>query len=307
MGYRVAVIAGAKRLCVVLPAICAIVGCGHGTSPRQTGQPSEPGQPELAVSGGQDQPSLSHGDHTIDERLEYSRALIAAYPESVSEHTKTWVADGGRYLGENPNVKWQRYRAYIDSLGFEAPWQGAQHIFEQDVRQALSESRPEAYKIFYEPGMPWRMAMDLQRGIAMELLDQGIEQDSSAVIAYRLRADLHESIGQMSQAFADLDLAIELRPDEPVSYVSRGRMLTRYEDRRQEAIADLTHALALGRDTPYVHYLLGLAYQHVGGSEGLATTHLTKALQGEEIPNFRHRLITRMLSDPGWAAEVWHK
>ena len=307
MRYRVTNMAGANRLCFALLSICAVVSCGHGTGAPPTREPSETEQPAVAVSEAQDEPARSHADHTLEERLEFARAAIANRPETVSESTKKWVANGGNYVGEDPKVKWQQYRAAIDSLGFEFPWQGAQHIFEQDVRQSLNRSRPEKKKRFHEPGMPWRLAMDMKRGIAMELLDQGIEQDSSAVIAYRRRADLHESIGQMSQAFADLDRAIELQPDEPISYVSRGRMLTRYGDRRHEAITDLTHAVALGRDTPYVHYLLGLAYQHVGGREKLATTHLTKALQGEGIPDFRRRLITRMLSEPDWAPEVWHR
>ena len=110
---------------------------------------------------------------------------------------------------------------------------------------------------------------------------------------YNTRSQTMGDFGRFEEALTDLDSAIELNPNDPISYFSRARLnldLGRYE----EAITDLDRAIELNPKCVAAYSSKGLALEGLGNN-GAAITSYRLALErgADETFETYHRPLVR--------------
>jgi tetratricopeptide (TPR) repeat protein len=86
--------------------------------------------------------------------------------------------------------------------------------------------------------------------------------------ALHRRATCKAKIGDLSSAFEDLDLIIEIVPTWHAGYYYRGYVKLRYADDYYGAIADFNTSIDLGSSENDCHFYVGLAKQNIGDNKG---------------------------------------
>lgn len=86
----------------------------------------------------------------------------------------------------------------------------------------------------------------------------------------RLAAWCIFNIASLTEAFADLDRAIEIAPTFPDAYFNRGSAYLEVEDFRQ-SVADLDRAIELNPSDAVAYFNRALAYSGLGNLEQAAT------------------------------------
>jgi tetratricopeptide (TPR) repeat protein len=102
---------------------------------------------------------------------------------------------------------------------------------------------------------------DMER--AMELARQALDSGLSHPVLFNLRAYWHETAGLFDDACADLEMARELTPRDPVILNALGRCLTG-AGRHYQAIAACEAALAENPNFAMAHYNKGCAHEQLG-------------------------------------------
>lgn len=83
-------------------------------------------------------------------------------------------------------------------------------------------------------------------------------EGEALVNAYVFRGDLYRRMRIFEPALADLNAAVELNPDDPISFVYRGQIY-RCMNQYPQAVEDFTKAIELDPDYAYAYYLRGIA------------------------------------------------
>lgn len=106
------------------------------------------------------------------------------------------------------------------------------------------------------------------------------------------RATAYAALGRHADALADLDLALQVRPDLGLAALDRG-LLHLSQKRTEAAAADLEHALKNGADPAAAHYHLAvLALDR--GDRAAAAEHVREALRQRPGHEEARRLLERI-------------
>jgi len=92
-----------------------------------------------------------------------------------------------------------------------------------------------------------------------------IELEPKNAAAYNNRAWAYFTAGKAAQGLPDVEKSLELRPDFARALDTRGSIFEAL-GRREEAIADFRHALAVGVDDPEVQVSGREALKRLGAS-----------------------------------------
>jgi tetratricopeptide (TPR) repeat protein len=96
--------------------------------------------------------------------------------------------------------------------------------------------------------------------LAVDSFSRALDIDPGNVQALLGRAQAREQLGQVSEAFADVESAIATAPEEATGYQERARLIVQYGlDDPIVALADFDHAIQLAPDSPRAHFLRGWA------------------------------------------------
>lgn len=125
-----------------------------------------------------------------------------------------------------------------------------------DVARSIRDKPDEGYPFIWRG----RANLGLERfPAAISDFDQHIRKsETPPSVAYVMRSSAKFSLGQAEQAFRDIEIAIDLDPDDPFAYEERAFFhysLGNYV----EAIQDADVAIRLFPEHPYAYYLRGKA------------------------------------------------
>jgi lipoprotein NlpI len=101
---------------------------------------------------------------------------------------------------------------------------------------------------------------------ATKTIGSGRLTGADLVSAYATRAVTHANLGQIDQAFRDLNAALKLAPNATDALVKRADIQFQL-GRFDKAVADLSRAIALGETDPRVFQLRGMAHYFAGRLE----------------------------------------
>lgn len=90
-------------------------------------------------------------------------------------------------------------------------------------------------------------------------------------------ADAFLQFGEVDDALAALDEAVQVAPDDPLPYLRRAEILTSAGRDLRQALADLDRAAALGMDTVRLHFRRMIVLAELGEIAAARTAH-TQAL-----------------------------
>ena len=146
---------------------------------------------------------------------------------------------------------------------------GTQELAKEMFRQAigLDPNYAQAYSYLAVAYLnDWRLAWGAKDALerAVQFARQAIEIDSGAALAHAVLAETLLWRREFDQAVAEIELALELNPNNPFYSLTHGDILT-WMGRPDEALPHLQQAIRLNPNFPYIFlWTLGHAY-FVGG------------------------------------------
>lgn len=111
-----------------------------------------------------------------------------------------------------------------------------------------------AIEPFLEQGIAYIQNGQLDEAIAE--FNMAIDIDPNAAVAYLYRGVAYAGQDRLNEAVADYSRAIDLDPDDPVAYLYRGSIFAQQGD-REAAVADFTSVIERDPDNALAYYLRG--------------------------------------------------
>lgn len=164
----------------------------------------------------------------------------------------------------------------------------------RDIEQA-GTSVPAAYDQYLRAAAIRATATDnAQLRNALRLLGEAIRLDPAFARAYAMRARLlidliYDGVvapGDMDRAKADIDRALELRPDLPDGLVARASYATFISLDPAVALGDISRALAVAPNDPAAHAAMGLALRRLGRADEAMQGFLESAALAPGVIDF---------------------
>jgi tetratricopeptide (TPR) repeat protein len=186
---------------------------------------------------------------------------------------------------------------YPKSDGFEEFKQGQAYGNQQQYEKAIeafnkAESKGlKLYELFVFRGYAYHETKQYQKAISDA--SKAIELEAARMLAYELRAGVHYTMGNADEAIKELTNGLTKVEGAEKAKLQKARGITFLMlGRREDAISDLSQAIALGHASAVLYYNRGRAYKELGRYE-LALQDFSEALKLEPGHN-------RSLGDRGW-------
>ncbi|MCW8887302.1 MAG: tetratricopeptide repeat protein [Motiliproteus sp.] len=169
------------------------------------------------------------------------------------------------------------------------------------------QAHPDSNALFFALEAAWLVDHDFDQ-IAMDLLNDGVEQHPKNTRLRYSRAMLGEKMGDMTLLESDLRYLLELEPNNATALNALGYSLTDNTDRHQEAIELIDKALRLKPDDPAILDSMGWAYYHLGDLP-LSLQYLQKAFHSFPDPEIAAHLGTVhwALGNKNEAMKIWQE
>ena len=145
------------------------------------------------------------------------------------------------------------------------------------------------YELFVFRGYVYHETKQYQKAISDA--SKAIELEPARMLAYELRAGVHYTMGNANEAIKELTNGLTKVEGTEKAKLQKARGITSLMlCRREEAISDLSHAVALGHAPAVLYYNRGRAYSELGRYE-LAIQDFSEALNVEpgHDPSLRGR------------------
>ena len=191
-------------------------------------------------------------------------------PQGLTAHVLEFTLQDGRYHF--------RRLIYVDeraNAAFNATFYGATENTEQmgpladytfDTFRSWSSRARERYPIYFVDEAS-RLSAQEEYEAAVDALTTALEMDDELVEGYAGRAWLHgQFLGDGEQAIADIDQAIDLRPDDAGLHFTRGYLHWLNGD-NELALADMDYSLELDEEQVGLHNMRALINAGLGEYE----------------------------------------
>ena len=189
----------------------------------------------------------------FEKAVEYDSTFAMAYYYLSKLKSRRYVAKAVEYAAGAS----QKEQAYISVL--EATAAGDADRVITELKQLVTKY-PDEKDALLQLG---RYTASRERyDEAIGYLKRAVEADPLYKLGYNLLAYCYSQTGEFEQALRAIDRYIELAPDEPNPYATRGDILAR-DGRIDEAINSLNQAVSLKRDFADYRILLTLGQMYV--------------------------------------------